>query len=1297
MPLRRAGGLALAAFLCLAAIASISVATASGAVIHEYRSQATEVPAAPGVALPGPLTEVSAMTVDEGTLFVAERGRIDAFSASTGAFLSQFPPSSSMEEIGSLGLGAGSSTGAEQVYAGAVTKGEGTRVVVVYDGEGNQLAQPWTGADTPAGSFNFFGGGASIAVDHSSNVAEDWAAGDVYVTDSAHNVVDVFKPLAGGGEKWEAQIEGLEPGVPFPEPPSLVAVNPASGVVVVGYASGVAIFKPTAPKAFSLVRQITGSPAGGFTRVTAEGSQRLAVAANGDIYLAEFGLDSPVYQFAATGEYLGRLPGTPARAFHHVDGLAIDPASGNVFVGDEYNPSQEEPGAIDLFGPNLIVPDLATGSASDVTWNRATLNGTVNPRNAGEATCRFVWGTNSDFGHTSACPGPIANGESAVPVQVELTGLTPDTTYVYRLQASNANGLNPGEPIQNQEVHTLGPGIHGQWSSNVAATSASLAAKIDPNGSPTTYDFEYGISALYGTAVPAAPGTSIGANSGDVTVSQHVQGLLPATTYHFRVVAHSELPGGEVVEVTGPDTVLTTQPSNTGPTEGTALLDGRAWELVSPPDKHGAGLESPTKEGGVIQASAGGDAVTYVATAPTESEPPANRALEYTQLVSRRTSSRWSTKVITPPFTEPGGYLVGLGGAEYRMFSADLATAALQPFGPTALSSEASEGTPYLRHDDSCEASPASCYQPLVTGPNTPPPSEINNLPLEFVTATPDLKHILIQSPEALTPDAVFNPPAGNLYEWTAGALRLVTANSPVSRGNMRNAISQDGSRIIYAADVEGELHLHQRDLSSSETLQLDSVASGASGGRAAMKFQLATDDGSKVWFTDTARLTTDATAVEGQPDLYEVDTKARKLRDLTVDHNHGEHASVVGLVQAATGDGSYLYFVADGVLAPGATAGDCRHAPYETGEETSLTCNLYVLHEGVITFVAAISGDDQRWGTEANNADLSQVTSRLSPNGRWFAFMSDRSLTGYDNRDANSGRRDEEVFLYDAVSKRLRCVSCNPSGARPIGMREPTITGATAASPLVDRRRIWSTQWLAATVPGWTLRDQTTALYQSRYLSDSGRMFFNSNDALVPQDVNGTFDVYEFEPSGEGSCTDGTTTLAQSAGGCVAMISSGLSPDESAFMDASTTGNDVFFLTAAKLRPEDVDTALDLYDARICTSASPCLSSPAAIPPPCDTADSCRPAPTPQPSIFGPPSSATFTGPANVVATRATPPGASAHSRKGRLARALASCRRKYRKRGRGRARCERAAHHAYGARVAHHGSVRLTERRLL
>jgi hypothetical protein len=168
--------------------------------------------------------------------------------------------------------------------------------------------------------------------------------------------------------------------------------------------------------------------------------------------------------------------------------------------------------------------------------------------------------------------------------------------------------------------------------------------------------------------------------------------------------------------------------------------------------------------------------------------------------------------------------------------------------------------------------------------------------------------------------------------------------------------------------------------------------------------------------------------------------------------------------------------------------------------------------------------------------------------------------------------------------------------------------------------------------------------------------LFFNSDDALVPQDVNGTEDVYEYEPENvpEGSryaCSSASTSGSdvfepeheyevpsrkglKTGAGCVALISSGTSSEESAFLDASEKGGDVFFLTSAKLAPQDQDSAYDIYDAHECTSESPCIS-PVTSPPPCDTEASCKPSPESQPSIYGVGPSETFTGPGNLAGGR--------------------------------------------------------------
>jgi hypothetical protein len=129
--------------------------------------------------------------------------------------------------------------------------------------------------------------------------------------------------------------------------------------------------------------------------------------------------------------------------------------------------------------------------------------------------------------------------------------------------------------------------------------------------------------------------------------------------------------------------------------------------------------------------------------------------------------------------------------------------------------------------------------------------------------------------------------------------------------------------------------------------------------------------------------------------------------------------------------------------------------------------------------------------------------------------------------------------------------------------------------------------------------------------------------------------------------------------------------------MDASESGEDVFFLSAAKLSPLDSDSAFDVYDAHVCSKASPCITFPDVQSPPCTTEASCKASPTPQPSIFGAPSSATFQGPGNPPPP-APKPKTAAQIKAEKLAKALKACRTKKNKHK--RQACEKQARKKYG-----------------
>jgi hypothetical protein len=837
----------------------------------------------------------------------------------------------------------------------------------------------------------------------------------------------------------------------------------------------------------------------------------------------------------------------------------------------------------------------------------------------------------------------------------------------------------------------LAASVEGESVVNAGASSATLEAQVNPEGSDVTYAFEYGTSAAYGADVSAVEGTMV---SGSVEAL--VRSLSPSTLYHFRVVIKSL--GGTTL-ATGKDETFTTQ------TVGGELMlpDGRRWDLVSPSSTQGAVIEPISQ--GALQASEDGGAITYLAEAPLGSDPVGSPL--FTQVLSSRgADGAWTSQDISTPHEVASGVSVG-EGQEYRLLSSSLALALVEPLGETPLSSLASERTLYLRDDppvvpDAAEQSiydetgeeaiqgesfPPG-YLPLVAPYNVPPGTHIaahsgaSSRGLEFLGATVDLSHVVFRSEEALTSNAIKNPEspeAESLYEWTQGKLQLVSIlpngrpvtepevgapgfNAALGEQNedVRNAIASDGSRVVWQAfpPFEGH-HLYVRDVAKNETIQIDTPESGAGDGNASPLFQGANDEATKLFFTDTQQLTKGSTAEEGgqqgEGDLYECEVTTMDgklscdLRDLTVDSHSGQSAHVLGAVLGVSEEGSSVYFVAEGELANGAK---------------NEADNLYVSHEeeGVwsTTFIASLSSGDQHdWDVFAGNGeDLGHLTARVSPNGRYLAFMSQESLTGYNNRDAYSDEEDTEVYLYDSATGHLTCASCDPTGARPVGMFD-----VGKERQLVDRTGASEERWLAGSIPGWTpmAGAEGIALYQSRYLSDDGRLFFDSEDALVPQDTNGEEDVYEYEPQGIGSCGGSSETFSVKSGGCVNLISSGISNEESAFLDASASGEDVFFLTSAKLVTADSDTGYHVYDAHVCGADGVACESTVVSPPPCVTAESCKQAPASQPEIFGSPSSATFSGVENVTVSTSKPTATSKSvARAQQLAKALKLCAKK-------------------------------------
>jgi hypothetical protein len=346
----------------------------------------------------------------------------------------------------------------------------------------------------------------------------------------------------------------------------------------------------------------------------------------------------------------------------------------------------------------------------------------------------------------------------------------------------------------------------------------------------------------------------------------------------------------------------------------------------------------------------------------------------------------------------------------------------------------------------------------------------------------------------------------------------------------------------------------------------------------------------------------------ESQPnpgnDLYRFQAgPTPHLTDLAPDAS-GDGAEVQGVLGASE-DGSYLYFVANAALAPGAKPGNCHGDP----EATLGRCNLYLSHGGQLTFIARLDAnfDREDWrgnGFRVDGGGTVPRTALVSLDGATLLFRSSRQLTAYDNEGI------PEYYRYEAGNPgSLLCLTCNPTGVQPtsaptLASIEPPSASGNPPAPVLSRN-------LSA---------------------DGNRVFFETSEALVAADTNGDEacpiafgiracqDVYQWEAEGTGSCE----SEAQN-GGCLSLISTGKSPDASYFADASASGDDVFFFTRSALVAQDADSLRDVYDARVGGGLASQNQPPPK--PPCEGEATCR-LPIITPPTPGSAGTATFVGP---------------------------------------------------------------------
>jgi hypothetical protein len=1175
-------------------------------------------------------------------------------------------------------------------------------VDVVETATGAQLGGSLEGSSTPAGSFS---GVVSVAANNGT--------GRVYVLDPGHGVLDVFEPsgayacqITAAATPSASECNGVAgsktPGAGGFVEPNGIAVDQATGDVYVVDASfenpnrAVDVFNANG----EYLRQILlSSVPGGEAR----GSGVAVSDFSGHVYVA----DAPtglVYEFDAAGGWVATWTGanTPVGSFKNgpngygevsvaVDdasgyvyvssaqqgtfvfdssgaylaqfshgsafqiGTAVDQATGKVYVSDD-NAEVNQHEVVEVFGPALTVPGVTTGEATGVSPSGATLGGTVNPAGVQLSDCRFDYGTDTFYGQSLPCvpaAGSIPADSSDHAVSATLTGLQPGTTYHFRLRASNnecAGCTSLGEDVTLTTPPQ--PLIDGAATVNVTGSSADLHAQINPRGFDTTYRFEWGTSTSYGTSVPVPDG-DIGAGSSDVAVSTQLLGLSTNTTYHWRVVAQNANGIAAGLDHTFIYSL-----------GGSGLPDGRAYEMVTPPQKSAAVIGSVFL--GLTPDVAGDGSRIVLSTVQCFGEVASCHAaggVTGTPYGFSRGSGGWKATALASPATPNGTDAVWA-------VSADAGTALLT--SPTPPVGE--EDWYAYRLDGSL----------VDVGPTSPPAAGGIGRQVGGNAATTgpaDLSRVVYQS-RPLWPFDASNENAVSLYEY-----RGVGNSAPVlvgvsggagstdligrcgvglgERAGSYGAVSGDGSRVFFtvtpcasgsgvnAGVAVPAFELYAR-IDQSRTVAISArsplectSASGCSGSPAAdASFQGASVDGSQAFFLDTQQLTNTAsedgnTASEDSSNrdtglacwltvgangcnLYEYDFASptgRNLVAVSAGDTSGGGPRVQGMM-GISADGSHAYFIAKGVL---------TSTPNDQGEVARNGAeNLYVFERdashptGHVSFIASLLESDNEIGPVAVWTST-LLRANVTPDGRFLVFESRAKLTA----DGSGSPEAAQVFRYDAQTGQLTRISVGERGYNDNG--NTGVGDARIVSPLSNRL-------------GSPRGDPT--------MSDSGAyVFFESPIALTPgalDDVQvATFagvteyaeNVYEWHEGHVSLLSDGRDVTATTSEACKHQSSVCL-------LGVDSTGSNAFFMTADPLVRADTDTQVDVYDARICTSSSPCVSAPAA-PVPCQ-GDACHGTPPAAPPAVGA-ATVAFSGPGNLAPplTAAVKPKAKKHTRR--------------------------------------------------
>ncbi len=289
----------------------------------------------------------------------------------------------------------------------------------------------------------------------------------------------------------------------------------------------------------------------------------------GTHYRYEWG---PSESYGHVFEPTGEMTGTSELAVsHEIEELEEESTYDCRIVAESAEGANEAKGS---FTTPAWRPTVTLEAPAEIVETEATLHGTVNPH--GRATeYWFEYGPTESYGAKAPAPnGSAGSGTAAKGVEAIISSLKGETTYHFRLVAQNEAGpprygkgetfiTTRGEPLVTTEgssvIESLEP-----------TEEAKLKGAVDPDANETEYFFEYGLTELFGSKVPAVQG-KIEPGKKWVSVEATATGLKHKATYYYRLV-------GENVKGTTQGTVHTLS---------TKSVTGPEWVMQSPVNYEG--------------------------------------------------------------------------------------------------------------------------------------------------------------------------------------------------------------------------------------------------------------------------------------------------------------------------------------------------------------------------------------------------------------------------------------------------------------------------------------------------------------------------------------------------------------------------------------------------------------------------------------------------------------------------------------------------------------------------------------